>query len=479
MAAWIQSLSLTLICSLGQGIVIYAALLALLKILPGLSAVIKYYLSLIANAILFGWFAATWWQQYHSLLPVGSGVQTTVLLLSAPGYNDTVHAPGIWSYMLSYVHLIYPWLASFYIMGVVFMLIRFASGLWQLSSLKRNGVSTPGEATTLLFNALKEKLHMRGYIQLLVSAKAQAPMVIGYIKPVILVPAAAMAQLSVQQLESILLHELVHIRRYDYFINILQAIVETALFFNPFVWLISGIIRREREHCCDDVVMAHFHEPVQYASALAAIATYSGDTSALAMAASGKPDQLFHRIKRITGMKKRTVSYSRMVAAILMITIIAGAAVWITPSFAKAKKEKETETIAPVKPVQKEQPSTKKVITRTAETPVKQASKNVAADNDTEENKLAKHMIADGLVDQVKGFVVEKVHDKLYVDGKELPTAVAAKYLSGLKQENIRVQVFSFGERLKMHPGSGFIEILLPVSFQSGCVQYEPKKPGC
>lgn len=115
------------------------------------------------------------------------------------------------------------------------------------------------------------------------------------------------------------MHELAHIKRNDYLINILQTIVETILFFNPFVWLISAIIRREREHCCDDLVLLHTREPLNYATALAALASYPGNASGLLVAASGQSYPLFHRIKRILEMKKNPFSYSRMVAAILYL----------------------------------------------------------------------------------------------------------------------------------------------------------------
>ena len=193
-------------------------------------------------------------------------------------------------------------------------------------------------------------------------------------------------------------------------------------------------------------------------------------------------------------MKKNPFSYSRMVAAILIISAITCSVAWLTPSFARAKRDKPgkvaTITSAPVKkevmPVNKndeEQPSTlpeKEQVAKVADHPSTPVKKEVVVqDNDTEENRLIKRMMADGLVDQVKGFVVEKMHDKLYINGQQQPTEIAEKYLSTLKSENIRVQVYSFTERLKMHPDASFIQILFPVQFSAGCVDYQPKKPGC
>ena len=98
-------------------------------------------------------------------------------------------------------------------------------------------------------------------VRLLESAIAEVPVVIGYLKPVILIPAGLLANLPVDQVEAILLHELAHIRRADYLVNLLQTMVESLLFYHPAVWWISHVIRTEREHCCDDFVLARDTDP--------------------------------------------------------------------------------------------------------------------------------------------------------------------------------------------------------------------------
>ena len=89
-------------------------------------------------------------------------------------------------------------------------------------------------------------------------------------------------------------------------------------------------------------------------------------------------------------------------------------------------------------------------------------------------------LLADRLVDEGMGFVVEKKADKLFIDGKQQPDEVASKYLNGIQQTDLSVHVFSFRERLQMHPGAGIMELIMPVTTSAGCVQYTPpKKPGC
>ena len=95
-----------------------------------------------------------------------------------------------------------------------------------------------------------------------------APILVGVFRPMILLPAAALAGWDPQQLEMVLLHELAHVRRYDNLVNLLQRIVESVLFFQPMVWIISGWVRREREHCCDELVVARTRQPQAYAEML-------------------------------------------------------------------------------------------------------------------------------------------------------------------------------------------------------------------
>ena len=128
------------------------------------------------------------------------------------------------------------------------------------------------------------------------------PTVIGWLKPVVLLPASALAALSPQQLEAILAHELAHIRRHDYLVNLLQTLVETLLFYHPAVWWLSRRIRIERENCCDDLAVSLCGDPVAYANALADLESLRSETAPthhIAMAATG--GALLQRVRRLLG----------------------------------------------------------------------------------------------------------------------------------------------------------------------------------
>jgi beta-lactamase regulating signal transducer with metallopeptidase domain len=443
MEAWIQSIAWALLCSLAQGLLSYAALSLLFKLQPSMPARLRYNLSLATMSVLLIWFVATWWRSFAALQSTIGAGHFTILYPEQmlPGYTKAYKG------MPDAVRSIYPWLALAYLLGLSFMLLRLLTGMQQLLSLRRKGHIKADGVPDDLVDTLRQKLGIRTKVQLLLSLRAQVPMVIGFLKPVILLPAAAIARLSIEQLETILLHELAHIKRQDYLVNILQTAAETLLFFNPFVWMISAVVRREREHCCDDIVLQHSSTPIVYAQALAAVASNRGP--AFAIAASGNKHQLFNRIKRIMEMKKNPFSYSRTAAAVLIIAGISLATAWVSPTLAHPGDSK---------------PGT-----------AKEAAAQNGAD---EETRLVQQLMKDGMVDEVKGFTVEKIQDKLFINGKEQSSKVAAKYLDGLLSDELRVQVFSLSERFRMHPDAGLMQNLMPASFSSPCVQ-KSSKPGC
>ena len=148
------------------------------------------------------------------------------------------------------------------------------------------------------------------------------PAVIGWLRPVILLPASCLIGLTPGQLESILAHELAHIRRHDYLINLLQNVVETLLFYHPAVWWVSRRIRAEREHCCDDLAVKTCGDAAAYARALATLEELRPAPAPFALAAAGAP--LLERIRRLAGQPERSaVRPAWPVAGIIALLLLA------------------------------------------------------------------------------------------------------------------------------------------------------------
>jgi beta-lactamase regulating signal transducer with metallopeptidase domain len=169
---------------------------------------------------------------------------------------------------------------------------------------------------------LSDALGLRRAVRLVESAAVEVPSVIGWLRPIVLLPASTLTGLAPRQLEMVLAHELAHIRRHDFFINLLQAVVETLMFYHPAVWWMSRQVRVERENCCDDLAVAVCGDAIQYARALARLEELRADAPEVAMAANG--GSLLARIRRIAGARAESIGLgSRWAAAVAMLSIVA------------------------------------------------------------------------------------------------------------------------------------------------------------
>lgn len=181
-------------------------------------------------------------------------------------------------------------------------------------------------------------------VQVLESALATVPMVIGWLRPVILVPSAALAGLSVEQLRAVLAHELAHVRRHDYFVNLIQTVVEGLLFFHPVIWWVSHRIRVERELCCDDVAVAVSGDTLRYVQALSNLETLRSGSVEPAVASNG--GSLMHRISRLVGVEARTVHQRRNWLSPLVLgttVVLALSSAGLALATAPAEGEKEVQ----------------------------------------------------------------------------------------------------------------------------------------
>jgi bla regulator protein blaR1 len=214
-----------------------------------------------------------------------------------------------------------PWVLSLWLAGVALLSAYHLGGLLQARRLKRTGYPLGGDLEMTVCS-LARRLGIARAVRLLESAAVPVPAVIGWLRPVILVPASALAGLSPQQLEAVLAHELAHVRRHDYLINLLQAAVETLLFYHPAVWWVSSQVRRERESCCDDLAVAICGDRLGYARALADLEGLRAPSPRLAMAADG--GSLLDRIRRLVGAPAPRSRRSWMAGVVALSLLPAG-----------------------------------------------------------------------------------------------------------------------------------------------------------
>jgi WD40 repeat protein/beta-lactamase regulating signal transducer with metallopeptidase domain len=187
-----------------------------------------------------------------------------------------------------------PWL---WLAGSPITFAWLALGLAGAERLRRFAAAVDGELSGLC-SRLSRELGIARAVGVAVCDRLAAPVLVGLIRPMILLPAAALAGWSPGQLEMILLHELVHVRRGDNLINLLQRVIESALFFHPGVWIVSGWVRREREHCCDAIVVARTGRARAYAESLLALAGAGSARPPRAAVAMAQND-LVSRVRRV------------------------------------------------------------------------------------------------------------------------------------------------------------------------------------
>lgn len=186
--------------------------------------------------------------------------------------------------------------------------VRIIGGIVYIQQAKRRKIYSTSVYWKEKVRSLSQKLHITKTVTLLESGYIKAPLVAGYLKPVILMPVGLMTGLPAEQIEAVLLHELAHIRRHDYLINILQLITETIFFFNPGLLWISSLLREERENCCDDMALAQTNNRKDFVKALISFKEHTLYGNNYAVGFAGKKKLLLNRASRILGNPNKLLS---------------------------------------------------------------------------------------------------------------------------------------------------------------------------
>lgn len=314
--------------SLWQGAIIYGILVAVTSAFPKIDAKIKHNMAYGALCLIFLGFCITFFTLFK--LPVNSVAIASNQISNVQQSEYLLHLPQD---MSSITENFFPYLVSIYSIGILFQLFILGIGYKKLLDLKWADRTPVPASWRPVFETMVSKLNLRQNIEFYLSSRVNVPLVIGYLKPVVLFPIALASQLDIKQVEAILIHELSHIRRNDYLLNLIKTGIETILFFNPFVWLGGRLINIEREHACDDLVLKFTGSPLTYAHALLKLEILKNKTTpALSMAATGKDQHLYQRIKRITDMKTNYMNAKQQILAITLTIATIISLAWISPA---------------------------------------------------------------------------------------------------------------------------------------------------
>jgi beta-lactamase regulating signal transducer with metallopeptidase domain len=297
-APLVAALGWALVHFLWQGALIALVLALAGAAFPRADARVRYSFACGALALMvasaIGTFAWLWaapsggpLTRAGELAAVGAGLIASAVERAGASSRDVHTGGGAWLQCLDAL-----WLA-----GVIALSARSMLGWVAAQRLRHRNTSPVDPAWEQRAGRLAAALGVSRPVRLAASMLASVPTVIGWFRPLILLPAGALAGVDARQIEALLAHELAHIRRHDYLVNLLQTAAETLLFYHPAVWWVGRRIRVEREHCCDDLAVAACGDVLTYARALTALEERRASGSQFAMAAGG--GSLLGRIRRL------------------------------------------------------------------------------------------------------------------------------------------------------------------------------------
>lgn len=288
----------------------------------------RHNLALLSLAGGSAWFIAGFFIHLSSIRPaLAQGAEKA---FTNPAFKS--------SFVSSFIDGAAPYLSAVYLVALLFLIARFLCQYRQSLRLFHTGILEPDASLSAFVERTARTMGIAKKVVIGLSTLAHTPLTIGFWKPVILFPVAVFNQLSISQAEAIIVHELHHIKRNDYLINLLLALADIFLFFNPFARILSAIVKNERENSCDDKVMQFQYNPRQYGQALLILEQNRASENNISMAATGRnAPMLLNRIKRLASHKASPSPVLGKLSALLLFLSLA-----IT-----AQRQEETSTALP------------------------------------------------------------------------------------------------------------------------------------
>jgi beta-lactamase regulating signal transducer with metallopeptidase domain len=281
--------------------------------------------------------------------------------------EPTSPAPTIWASAATQpiplqLSRLLPWLDVAWLLGVALLSIRTIGGWRMIERLRQSALGDAPQAVCANFDRLCKRLGVTSQVSLRISAQVQGPLAMGIVRSLIILPASALMALTPEQLEAVLAHELEHVRRADYFWNLIQTAVETLFFFHPAVWWMGGRLRQQRELCCDDAAVRACADPLLYATALLRLEERRSQHLSLAMALDGhrSASGLRARISRILGETNSAQGSRELpplplvpIFAVFLFVLLTGPQLFAgSPNTTQPPAAQPTAIVAPATPIE-------------------------------------------------------------------------------------------------------------------------------
>ncbi len=343
-----QALGWTVIHSFWQIALIFLVFKAVSGLLNRHNGVV-YTMALMAMSTAFCWSGSTFYREYQRI------AATTVFVLETNAPLEVVkfsveQAPlSVQKPLVSSGFSIIPewigwleqqsaWLGWAWCLGVLLLSLRMLGGYWLARRLRYKGARAPDAPFQKLCDQWVQRLGIFRKVQLLESKYIMEPLTLGFWKPVVLFPAGMLLHLTPAQVEALLLHELAHVRRFDYLVNLVQLSLDTCFFYHPLFRLLSADARRRREYCCDDTVLRFTDDRLGYAHTLTEIKLHSIQSNdPFVMTAIGKSN-FSMRMLRIAGVHPKKNNPGNLFFLLLLLTGLLAVNCWPAPVRAAEKE---------------------------------------------------------------------------------------------------------------------------------------------
>lgn len=342
----INAISWTLLHSLWQGLI--AALLASLVILFTRHAKAATRYNLLLGVFVLQLLAAG--VTFSVILnrsvddSTVANTQTTSAIVLPQTTVDATAQTGFSERMYTYFNEHAPLIVSIWLFVILLMLVKMMAELAYLQKLRSQKVFQPSDAWKEMVQRLSAEFSISKPVTLLESAIAKGPVVIGFLKPVILMPLSLLSNFSPEQIEAILRHELAHIRRNDYIVNMIQSVAEIIFFFNPSIWWISSLIRDEREHCCDELAVNGNMNKRVFVEALLSFQEYQL-AGRFAQGFAGRRYKMLHRVQRIFQINNKTAyPMTKIILTTCVVIAVAGLSAYADFRHQKVTNNQDTMT---------------------------------------------------------------------------------------------------------------------------------------
>jgi bla regulator protein BlaR1 len=331
-----QVIGVAIIHSLWQGLLIYLLMRLVLLFFTFLSSKAKHNIAITALLTTTAWFVYTLSGEISAYNWVTLKTTNEEILPAILGIP--IHGQHVTTYSAKYYYTIeelLPYITILYIAGLIFNTTRLVWSRKMINSIRQT--MSIDVQLQLKVDQFVGMLNITDKVQFGLSKLVDIPCMMGYFKPVILLPFTLSTYLSAEEIEIIILHELAHIKRNDYLINLAQQTMSVLLFFNPFAQLINRTINQERENSCDDIVIQATQKPLVYAHALLKLEQTRQYEWQFALAATGKKYHLLNRIERIMKTKKPIGNARHILLAIVLFTASITGLAWLNPTIANGK----------------------------------------------------------------------------------------------------------------------------------------------